>query len=58
LVEPLPFNVTVLPTVAVWFGPALATGPPAVVWKVHCKLEKLNGTVWSTWIVNVLLLVT
>jgi hypothetical protein len=54
LVDPLPFKVTVLPTVTVWFGPALATGPR----NDHCKEDTLKGTLTLTRSVNVLRLAT
>ena len=46
------------PTPTVWLGPGLATGGASVVWNVDCNLEESNGILRSTWMVNVLLLVT
>jgi hypothetical protein len=51
-VEPLPFNVTVLPTSALWLGPAFATGGVGVLWNVHASFDKSSVTVRSTMIVN------
>src|SRR5271165_3493190 len=58
LVDPLPFNVTVLPTLTVWLGPAFALNGPATAWNVNAKKEELNGTLGFTNTTNVFWLVT
>src|SRR5882724_2029627 len=49
LVDALPLRETGTPILAVWLGPALATGAT----KLHCRFEKSSGTVRSTRIVKV-----
>src|SRR5271166_1443907 len=56
--DPLPSNVTVLPTATDWLGPGFAMGGAGAVENAHDSLEKSNGIEALVRIVKVLLLVT